>query len=162
MNENEAQEWHAIPNKRENYKAGREVSIRAWEPGDGMNCRWAGFNKVHICEAPVAVIREDLGSKMQYDRRAGTAESRPVFRLSVTCSRHAAEAIRTFSGSQSDKCNTTSITTEADKAARESVLAAHWTEYQEALAAQITKRRDNALDSLPTSLRKFFADEAAA
>lgn len=148
---NNTQEWHSLPNTRTNYLSEREVEIRVWEPGDGLHCRWASSNKTFTCGCPVAVLRTE---ETQTDYRT----SRPVVRvrMSVLCSRHVAEAVRTFAGSESGKHHPTAITTESEKRARELVLTKHWDEYQRTVAGFMQVAQEEALAGLPKSLRSYF------
>lgn len=124
---------------------GNHAEIRAWQPGDGLRCSWAKTNYTHPCGTPVAVLRQGA-LRAHY----GSHEMRDESRRSLICSRHVADAVKRYIGDGA------TITFTAEKIARETVLAAHWTEYQDILATQIMSEREGALSLLPESLRECF------
>ncbi|WP_295103185.1 hypothetical protein, partial [uncultured Microbacterium sp.] len=85
----------------------------------GLACRGAGAKRVP-CGAPVAVVRstKDLRGRVR-------------FSTSVYCGRHVAEIVRRQLGEADWRGTPSSVGT--IRKAEETVLAAHWDEYQETL-----------------------------
>lgn len=128
----------------------RTVEIRAWMAGDGLSCSFRTARSKISCGAPVAVLKTVVSDR---DWRRG-GEDRKRVRTSLVCEHHIAN---TLSGA----CyRVAGITTEADKEAREAILAAHWEEYQEELVRRVKEKKEAQLSKLPDSLREAFAKVA--
>lgn len=153
-------EWLDLPNLASvTRRAEYEVSIREWEPGDGLLCRWSAKSLAVPCGEPVAVVQRRRTDTSYRPGRYGKEVER--FHHSVVCSLHAAEVVRQFVTDQTDARNPIGIVTEAQRIAREAVIAAHWDEYQRAVAANVEAAKDEALAHLPESFRKYFIDNGA-
>lgn len=116
-----------------------ENSIRAWQPGDGLICSAGNRGRSPIrCTSPVAVMRT---------KGRGTD---PDWRTYVLCSLHVTGVIRDLTR---DSHRQIGLKTAAQKAAQEQVIAAHWDEYQDAIAAFIAAEKAAMLSKLPAGLR---------
>jgi len=73
---------------------------------------------------------------------------------SIYCERHTAELIRVQVG-DSDWLGNSSVPQSIRKA-EETVLAAHWDEYQAALSSILSEQKDKYLSKLPEWLRERF------
>lgn len=158
MNAVDTEQWFALPSTRVACDL-VDAEIRAWRPGDGMSCRGAQQAKRIPCGAPVAVVR----SEKKDTRYSGyEAKSRVRAVTSVYCERHAAEIVRVHVG-DADRLGTGS-TQQSVRKAEETVLAAHWDEYQSALASIIAAQKERYLSLLPDWLREGFstAEEVAS
>ena len=137
-----AAEWFALPTATVNG-APVEAEIRAWVPGDGLACRSSAQAKKIPCGPPIAVVRTH---KRRYP------DTRPT--RSVYCAFHVSEIVRRQLG-DADWSGTT--TTQATiRKAEETVLAAHWDEYQSALSALAAEQKQRYLRVLPEWLRAGF------
>lgn len=147
-------EWLDIPNLSTlPHRGEKEVSIREWEPGDGLLCRWSARSLAVPCGEPVAVIQTRRMETSYRPGRYGKEVER--FHHSVVCSLHAAEVIRQYVTEQTDARNPVGIVTEAQRIAKEAVIAAHWDEYQQAVKAHVDDAKREALSHLPESFRKY-------
>lgn len=115
-----------------------KTSIRAWEPGDGLYCSHRTNRAKTPCTAPVAVKKTVL--------KSGGSKWNPEVRTYNICGLHLAQAMTGLGGP--------GITAEADKAAREAVLAAHWDEYQAELAKRVDEKRMEGLSRLPHAIQE--------
>lgn len=146
----DTEEWFALPSAKVSCHL-VNAEIRAWRPGDGMSCRGAQAAKRVPCGPPVAVIR----SEKKDTRYAGyEAQSRVRFITSVYCERHTAELVRVQVG-DADRLGNSSLQQSVRKA-EETVLSAHWDEYQAALAEVIAEQKETYLSKLPDWLRESF------
>lgn len=157
MSATHEERWFALPSVAIGATT-HEAEVRPWAPGDGLACRGSKQAKRIQCGAPVAVVR-GLNTR-DYGRQYGGSTKRVV--TSVYCERHIAELVRRQVG-DSDVRGATA-TQSLIRTAEETVLAAHWAEYQEALAAAIEQQREQYLRLLPEWLREGFAqaEEAAS
>lgn len=119
------------------------TDIRVWVPGDGLFCSSRTTRSKVPCTVPVAVVRRTL--------KDGGRRWNPEVRHSNACEHHVANILAEAGYSKPG------ITTDADKEAREAVLAAHWEEYQAELMRRVEAKRDEQLAKLPDSLREALA-----
>lgn len=112
--------------------------VTNWIPGDGLLCSAAGKQRDSAtrCSAPMAV-HESWGSKW------GT--QRGVTRR-VICGTHLADLVRYLTR---EVQHAPTVKVEAQRVAKEQVLAAHWDEYQDAVAAHMERIKDEAFVLLP-------------
>lgn len=146
--------WFALPTAKVLHDE-ISVELRAWSPGDGLACRGAASAKRRIpCGAPVAVVRSTKAAD-RYGRPERTT-------IALYCEHHVSELVRRQLGEADWRGNPS--TQETIKRAQETVLAAHWGEYQDALNAIITEQRERYLSALPDWLRAGFeaAEDAAS
>lgn len=144
------EEWFALPSAKVSCNL-VDAEIRAWRPGDGLSCRGAQQAKRVPCGPPVAVVRSE-----KKDTRYSGLEPRSRVRVvtSIYCERHTAELIRVQVG-DSDWLGNSSVPQSIRKA-EETVLAAHWDEYQAALSSILSEQKDKYLSKLPEWLRERF------
>ncbi|MGP5014668.1 hypothetical protein ACTXJX_12700 [Glutamicibacter ardleyensis] len=140
----ESQEWFEFPSDRRDT----ETLVRAWKPGDGMTCSHRTSRAKVSCGAPVALVKRVTTSIGYRSPRIPEVE----VRRTVVCSHHVANVIKGAGYA------ITGITTDAEKEAREAVLAAHWEEYQKEFATRVKAKRDGYLEKLPESLRVAFEE----
>lgn len=142
MNTN-VEQWFALAVSGEVRGSKRPVSaqIRVWHPGDGLACAHTTKQRLVACTVPAAVI-EVTSQEDTYRGPRVTVRTTPV------CRRHVAQAIRELDGEQNFN-----LITEADKVARETVLAAHWDEYQSELRRARENLASEAVAALPEVLR---------
>lgn len=137
------EEWFTLAVSGEVRGSKRPVSaqIRVWYPGDGLACAHTLKQRLVACSVPVAVI-EVTSEERDYRGPRITVRTAPV------CKRHVAQAIRELDGEQNFN-----LIAEADKVARETVLAAHWDEYQSELQRARENLASEAVAALPEVLR---------
>lgn len=132
-------EWYVIESSRE-----KTVEIRAWQAGDGLMCSSRTARSKVSCGPPVVAM---LTRTIENRWNRGDDPKYQIRRY-LMCEHHVAN---TLSGAG---YKVPGITTEADKEAREAVLAAHWDEYQSELARRVIQKREEQLSKLPDSLRQ--------
>lgn len=123
----------------------RDNEIAIWEPGDGLYCsnRRSGVSKVE-CGVPVAVIRKILRKSpyeyvSKYDREVITKN---------LCAHHLSQTLNELNGEMYTP------TTQADKEAKEFILAKYWDEYQSEFNRRVAEKIESNLASLPESIRE--------
>lgn len=136
MNTNE---WYVIESGSD-----KTVEMRAWQAGDGLMCSSRTARSKVSCGPPIAVLKTRTTTSRSWSAR----DPQYQIRNYLMCEHHVAN---TLSGAG---YKVPGITTEADKEAREAVLAAHWDEYQDELARRVIQKRDEQLAKLPDSLRQ--------
>jgi hypothetical protein len=114
-------------------KAGgrKQYEVRAWQPGDGVNCSSSRAAK-SICEKPVATVEQEF--------QPGPNKAKTVKR-EVLCALHLGNRFGTMSSQQ--------VVYDAAKVARESLVVAHWDEYQGYLAKAMKEARAVQLELCP-------------
>ena len=131
--------WFGLPDDPY-FNSPKGNSIRAWTPGDGLMCSSGRQGRTAVqCGVPVAVIATGEGEKYQ---RA---------RVRNVCAIHAATLVRQLMREQRAEAT---IKTDAQRIARERVLAAHWDEYQAAIDDAIFVEQEKAFAWLPDELRE--------
>lgn len=145
-------EWFTLPNAQVG-NADVAAEIRSWEPGDGLMCRSASYQKRIPCGAPVAVVRTKKVRRSPYSRDDVTRST------SVYCEKHVSELVRRQVGDADWIGN--GSTQRSVRKAEETVIAAHFAEYQEALDRIIAEQKDKYLSLLPEWLRDGFANAEA-
>lgn len=142
----ELRDWFSLPTVKIGHQE-TAADIRAWEPGDGLACRGSKQAKRIPCGAPVALVRSVTRDP------AGYRNTRTVH--SVYCERHVVEIVRRQLGD----ANWLGVASTQDtiRQAEETVLAAHWDEYQEAVRTILAQQRDKYLGQLPEWLREQMA-----
>lgn len=131
-------EFHRIGSDR-----WRDNEIAVWEPGDGLYCSNRNRSSKVECGAPVAIIRKILRRDnkyyvSKYDKEVITRN---------LCSHHLSQTLQELNGDQYTP------TTEADKEAKEYILAKYWDEYQAEFNRRVTEKREANLSALPDALR---------
>lgn len=136
-------EWHELPNGTHRE---RETFIRAWVPGDGLMCSAGSARSSVRCTTPAAVLRTKFIDAGWHNRNA------PTTTLRVLCAIHAAEAVRNATGEKGQ-----GIKTEAQRIAKEQIIATHWDEYLAAVEDALAEQQSRYLSMLPESLRTVLA-----
>lgn len=115
------------------FKLQRRKDIRAWRPGDGLTCwRAKAAPKDVPCGPPIAHITGWYS----------TYRTNLTPRTYVVCRNHL-PGLPLASEVQVD----------AEKAAREELIVAHWDAYQELLAKHVESLQRESLPDLPEELR---------
>ena len=142
------EEWFALAISGEVRGSKRPVSaqIRVWHPGDGLACAHTTKQRLVACTVPVAVIEVT-------SQEDGYRGPRVTVRTSSVCKRHVAQAIRDLDGEQNFN-----LVAEADRVARETVLAAHWDEYQREIKRVRENLAGEAVSALPEVLRDVLGE----
>lgn len=135
------EDWFVLHSSEE-----KTVEIQAWAAGDGLTCSHKNGRARVSCGAPVATMNTSTVE-------GGWRPSGPTRRIRtmVICEHHVAN---TLSGAG---YRIAGITTEADKEAREAIIAAHWDDYQIELHRRVAENREAQLSKLPESLRSAFS-----
>lgn len=141
-------EWFALPPATVTCHEVK-AEIRSWEPGDGLTCRSSALSKRVPCGVPVAVVREEK-TDLRYPTR-----DRIRTTTSVYCEKHVSEIVRRQVG-DADWVGASS-TQKSVRKAEETVIAAHFAEYQEALDRIVAEQKERYLSLLPEWLREGFA-----
>lgn len=124
----------------------RRTVIRAWEPGDGLECSYANRSARHFpCGPPVGLVtvhtREVVGAAVSGWWRY-KATSRAV------CAHHLPGVASPGELRQA-----------AEKAALERLATNHWDEYRDCLDKEVRDRRAAAIDVADEKLRALLLAE---
>lgn len=112
-------------------------SIREWRPGDGLRCRWASKAPREVpCGVPAAVITLHDFKPGPY--RANTCRSW------VVCQNHIPGVVPAGQ-----------IRVQAEKFAREKVLADHWDDYQTQLKEEAERLLEAQMVDVPERIREL-------
>jgi hypothetical protein len=123
----------------ERYNSHRE--LRVWKPGDGLTCSFASrASRNRPCGPPVAV-RHVVSHPTSI---------RPRQHREVICAYHL-----------SDQCSPGGLSLEAETAAREKVIVAHWDEYQTAVREFMAPLVEAMIGNLPEELKLLVLDALA-
>lgn len=115
------------------------LTIREWQPGDGLTCRYAKRSPKEIpCGPPVAAVTQLISAVRRGDR----------YVTNVVCLNHLPGSVKP-----------SEVRTDADRAAREAVIVAHWDEYMEQLAAQVKRLQADRLSDLPQALQQLLTGD---
>lgn len=129
-------EWYSAGILKVGFSS-RERLVRAWRPGDGLNCSAAGYQKKHPCPPPVAVVKDALVASHLNGHQ-------PVV-TRVVYIRHLAAAFGAGAAPQQEQAT--------EKSALEALAQRHWDEYQAILADQRAQLLRSQLSMLPDELR---------
>ncbi|MEX7474240.1 hypothetical protein AB4Z39_31590 [Mycobacterium adipatum] len=116
-----------------------EILVRAWEPGDGMNCGSASYNKRVACGEPVAVVKH-----VRVDNKAGRYDRQTISR--VCCIRHLAKFF--------DSEVSPSVDAEVEKQALEELAQRYWDQYQTIRNRRVNELLEKRFSALPNGLRE--------
>jgi hypothetical protein len=125
------EEWTVVRERTEG-----PLEIRAWEPGDGLACRYAERPSALACGRPVAMVRTWA------TRNPGA--TRATARVSVVCAIHVGTLL---------DYRQAHLGTQVAKAATEEVVAAHWDEYVAARDRHEARLRAAHWEHVPASIR---------
>lgn len=130
-------EWYSAGQPVDRRAAG-ECLVRVWQPGDGIACYAAGYQKKQPCPAPVAVVKDI------FLERSGYAGRQRVTR--VVCIRHLSEVFGATAVPVQEQ--------DTERAALEELATRHWDEYQIIRVSQREQLLRNRLSALPEELRE--------
>lgn len=130
-------EWFSAGQPVDRHAAGERL-VRAWQPGDGITCYAAGYQKKNPCPAPVAMVKDLFIQKLGYSGRQTITR--------IVCIRHLSEAF----GAASVPLQEQAI----ERAALEELAQRHWDEYQAILSDQRARQLRGRLAALPEELRE--------
>ncbi|MDH6199246.1 hypothetical protein M2272_005914 [Mycobacterium frederiksbergense] len=116
-----------------------EVLVRAWEPGDGIACGSAAYNKRIACSEPVAVVRQE-----RIDGKTGRYERQSITR--VCCIRHLAKLF--------DAEVSPAVDAEVEKQSLEELAQRYWDQYQQIRERRVSDLLEKRFAALPNGLRE--------
>lgn len=130
---------------------GVETLLRRWFPGDGLYCSYGNHQRREPCGKPVAASKTinpegnrrfsgGVGSRMEYY---------PKVTNRILCAAHLASLFALSPGE---------TRAQAEREAREELIAEHWDEYQASYKARIAAKREEQVNKIPESLRETLSN----
>lgn len=135
------EDWTSI-----GHELGKELLVRAWTPGDGLNCAHATKQRYTPCGPPVAVMMT-VDPHGSWDRISRSWTENRTKR--VICAGHLAGKFALDPGQARLR---------AEKEAREEVVAAHWRQYQVAYKKRFESCKAEQLNQIPEFVRAALGD----